>query len=176
MHPRRFSVASANAVGCLSWLRVWSLPSISLAKASSKILANTWCRDVMQTLVAWSQHVGVARSASHLRPQLGYAVGWLHMLEKQHAPEKSVCPGCRRCSYVFTVARLAVLQLVRGSIRLGRASALLRGAFCGYRSLYWLHVHLLNTMWQLLSPPRHALGFRRRQGGVPCLYSYAAWL
>ena len=97
------------------------------------------------------------------------------MPEKQHAPEKSVCPGCRRCSYVFMVAWPALLQLVRRSVRLGRPSALLKGAFCAYRSLYWLHVHLLNTMWQFLSPPRNALGFRRRQGGAPSLCD-SAWL
>ena len=93
---------------------------------------------------------------------------WLHRQKQQHGPKQTVCPGCRRCSYVFTVARLAL------HIRPGRASALLRCTFCACRSLAWLHVHLLNTRWQLLSPPRHALGFRRRQGGVPCLYYYAA--
>ena len=58
MHARRFSAASPNAVRFLSWVWVWSLPSIPLAEASNKILANTWCSDVMQTLVAWSQRVG----------------------------------------------------------------------------------------------------------------------
>ena len=81
---------------------------------------------------------GLARSASHLRPQLGYTLGWLHRPEKQHAPEKSVCPGSQRCSYVFMVAWPALLQLVRGSVRLGRPSALLRGAFCACRSRCWL--------------------------------------
>ena len=28
---------------------------------------------------------------------------------------KNVCPGCRRCSYVFKVARVALLRLVGGS-------------------------------------------------------------
>ena len=39
--------------------------------------------------------------------------------EKAACAGKGVCPGCRRCSYVFTVARLALLQLVRGSIPWG---------------------------------------------------------
>ena len=59
---------------------------------------------------------------------------------------KGVCPGCRRCSYVFIVARVALLRLVGGSTRLWRRAALVRGAFCVYRSMCWLLA--LFEVWQ----------------------------
>ena len=62
------------------------------------------------------------------------------------AKKNSVRPGLRHCTCLFIVARLAMFQAVRGFACLWRPAALPRGAFCAYRSLCWLHVHLLNTM------------------------------
>ena len=73
------------------------------------------------------------------------------------------------------VARLGVLQVVGGCTRLRRLFGLLRGAFRGYRSLCWLHVHLSDMIWLLLSLPSHMLGFGSRQAEMPCVCG-TAWL
>ena len=46
---------------------------------------------------------------------------------------ENVCPDCWRCTYVFMVARLGLLQAVRGFSRLWELGALLRGAICACR-------------------------------------------
>ena len=73
--------------------------------------------------------------------------------EKQHAQERSVCPGCQRCTSAFIIESLGLLQAVRGSTRLWRRAAIVRGAFCAYRLVCWLLAFYQVWRYEPCEPP-----------------------
>ena len=58
--------------------------------------------------------------------------------------QEDVCPGCRRCTYALMVARLGLLQAVRGCTRLWRLGALL--GCISYQSVAVLAVGVLPNL------------------------------